>query len=110
MTASEPEVKLGAAEEESTTEAAPQGLGISTKSILTPRMASHGTGSSAGGTPGFSTIYLTIIAFPPFSGWIAWRTCQCSSYPAVLPHARILQQFQRFRKSPPTIQYSSLTD
>ena len=48
MTAPESEVKLGAAEEESTTEAAPQGLEISTKSILTPRMASHGTGSSAG--------------------------------------------------------------
>ena len=63
MTEADTEVELGAAEEESNTEAAPQGPGISTKSTSTP-----GTGSSAGGAPRFSTIYPTATAFPPFSG------------------------------------------
>ena len=68
MTEAESEVELGAAEEESNTEAAPQGPGISTKSTSTPGAAPHGAASSAGGAPGFSTIYPTATAFPPFSG------------------------------------------
>ena len=42
MTEAESEVELGAAEEESNTEAAPQGPGISTKSTSTPRAAPNG--------------------------------------------------------------------
>ena len=61
-------MELGAAEEESTTEAALQGPGISTKSTSTPGAAPHGAGSSAGGAPGFSTIYPTATSFPTFSG------------------------------------------
>ena len=68
MTESESEVELGAAEEMSTTEAAPQGPGISTKSTSTDGAVPHGAGSSAGGAPGFSTIYPTATAFPPSSG------------------------------------------
>ena len=68
MTEAESEVELGAAEEESNTEAAPHGPGISTKSTSTPGAAPHGAGSSAGGASGFSTMYPTASAFDPFSG------------------------------------------
>ena len=64
MTEAESEVELGAAEEESTTEAAPQGPGIATKSTSTPGAAPLGASSSPGGAPGFSTIYPTATAFP----------------------------------------------
>ena len=47
MTEAESEEELGAAEEESNTEAAPQRPGISTKSTSTPGAAPHGAGSSA---------------------------------------------------------------
>ena len=68
MTEAESEVELGAAEGKSTTEAALQGPGISTKSTSTPGAASDGTGSSAGCAPGFSTIYPTVNSFPLSSG------------------------------------------
>ena len=61
-------MELGAAEEESNTEVAPQWHKISTKSTSTPGTAPHGAGGSAGGAPGFSTIYPTATAFPPCSG------------------------------------------
>ena len=68
MTEAEFKVELGAAEEESTTEAAPKGLESPPSPLQPPEGApSHGAGSSAGGATGFSTIYPTLTSFPPFS-------------------------------------------
>ena len=66
MTDVESEVELGAAEEESTTAAAPKNPGISTKSTSTIGPASLGAGSSAGSAPGFSTNYPMVTSVPPF--------------------------------------------
>ena len=68
MPEAESEVELGAAEEKSTTEATPQGPGLSTKFTSKSGAASHGADSSAGGALGFSTSYPTVTALPPFSG------------------------------------------
>ena len=68
MTEAESEVELGAAEEESNTEAAPRGLEFPLSPLQHPERPPHGAGSSAGGAPGFSTVYPTATAFPPFSG------------------------------------------
>ena len=84
MTESESEVELGLAEEESTTEAAPQGPGISTNSTSTPGAAPHGAGSSNGGAPGFSTIYSTATAFPPFSGMLGGPPSTAVTLPSCL--------------------------
>ena len=84
MTEAESEVELGAAEEESTTEAAPQGPGIATKSTSTPGAAPLGASSSAGGAPGFSTIYPTATGFPPFSGMLGGPPSTAVTLPSCL--------------------------
>ena len=84
MSEAESEVELGAAEEESNREAAPQGPGISTKSTSTPGAAPNGASSSAGGAPGFSTLYPTATSFPPFSGMPDGRPSTAVTLPSRL--------------------------